>query len=107
MTDTETEPETVTYQEMRRLGISGRQVDYWTRQSYLFAVEPKPGKTGSGHRRRWPVSEREIARLMARMISAGLSVEVAAKAAREAIESGTTEAAIAEGIVITWEQVPA
>lgn len=95
---------TVPYREMLKLGLTARQIDYWTRQEYLRSTKPLPG---SGFRRQWPVAERDIALLMARLIGAGLSVEVAAKAAREAIESGTTESAIAEGIVITWEQVPA
>lgn len=96
--------ETVPYRDMLKLGLTGRQVDYWTRQGYLRSTEPQPG---SGHRRAWPVVERDIAVLMARLISAGLSVEVAAKAARESIETGRAAAWIADGIVVTWNRVPA
>lgn len=98
--------ETVPYRDMLGLGLSARQVDYWTRQGYLKSVERKPD-AGSGIRRYWPVAEQSIARLMVRLIAVGLSVEVAAKAAREAIESGATEIALADGVSITWEQVHA
>lgn len=92
--------ETVSYREMVDVGITYRQVDYWTNRGYLRAVNAAPGY---GAKRRWPGAERDIAQLMIRFIAAGLSVEAAAKAAREAIETGQNSARLAAGFTITWE----
>lgn len=99
--------ETLPYNEMVGHGLTGRQIDYWTTRGYLRSVVGDDGKpiSGSGNRRRWASTERDIARLMALFITAGLSVEVAAKAARDAIESGATEATLANGLTVTWQAV--
>jgi hypothetical protein len=92
--------ETVPYRDMLKLGITARQVDYWTRQGYLRSTEPLPG---SGHRRRWPLAEQSIARFMVVLIRSGIKVEVAAEAARQAVESGVTEFTLQEGVILTWD----
>jgi len=59
-------------------GLTYRQLDYWCRQGYL-----KPGGgTGSGSWRTWPDEERAVARLMKRLVDAGLTVEAAHRVAR-------------------------
>lgn len=60
-------------------GLTYRQLDYWTRQGYLRPVNPDPG---SGVQRRWPEEELVVARLMRRLIAAGLKVEAAHRVAR-------------------------
>jgi DNA-binding transcriptional MerR regulator len=67
------------------LGVSYRRLDYWTRRGYL---KPDGNGLGSGYWRRWPDDELAVAALMARLVGAGLVLDVAAKIARAAIESG-------------------
>jgi DNA-binding transcriptional MerR regulator len=67
------------------LGISYRRLDYWTRHGYL---RPGTNGSGSGYRRQWPDDELAVAALMARLVGAGLVLDVAARIARAAVESG-------------------
>ena len=85
---------TVSMTEAKRdLGITYRQLDHWARQGYL---RPVNGFSGSGRDREWPLAEAEIARRMVRLVAAGLSVEQAARFARDTWPRGE----IAPGIVI-------
>jgi hypothetical protein len=88
--------------EMLTTGLTVRQLDYWATKHYLRPVEASPG---SGFKRRWPAVEREVARLMLRLITAGLAVDVAAAAARVAIEQDIDEVNIADGITIALREV--
>jgi hypothetical protein len=83
--------------EMLDSGPTRRQLDYWSTKHYL---RPDTASPGSGYKRRWPAAEQDIARLMVRLINAGLAVEVAAAAARNRVERGLTEIAIADGIIL-------
>lgn len=62
------------------LGITYRQLNHWPVQGWLRPVF----EGGSGRNREWPEAELEIARRMAKLIDAGLTVPAAAKFARDA-----------------------
>lgn len=62
------------------IGLTYRQLDYWTRRGYLKAEDPTPG---SGHSRTWLEDEQVIAARMLRLISCGFTVEAAARIARD------------------------
>lgn len=89
----------VDYQEMLATGASPRQVDYWTRQGYLKPQNRE--RNLSGNPRYWLPAERNIARLMVAMTTAGIRPDTAAKAAREAVESGADEVELPGGLKIT------
>ena len=76
------------------LGITYRQLDYWTRQGHL---KPKQDAPTSGAPRKWPLAELEIARRMARLTAAGIAVENAAAFARDSWPAGE----IAPGLTLT------
>lgn len=59
--------------------VTYRRLDYWTRKGYLRAENPTPG---SGYRRTWPRSEHRVARAMARLTAAGLTLDAAHRVAR-------------------------
>lgn len=85
LTGTEPRPDvdipTVGQAELIEIGLTYRQLDYWTTLGYLQVVgDPTPG---SGRPRRWPVEEVDIALLMLRLIEAGLGLSVAARVARD------------------------
>lgn len=61
----------------RYAGITYRQLDSWTRESYLVLHAP-----GSGHERNYPDQEARVAWWMARLIEAGFTVRSAADIAR-------------------------
>ena len=63
----------VGHEEMTGAGPSYRQVDHWTRLGYLKAVEG----FGTGHARRWPVLERDVAAMMHRLAAVGIPPKVA------------------------------
>jgi len=67
------------YQDLRQVGVSPRQIDIWTRYGFLITTTPRPG---SGYARRWPVEELEVARRMVAYMQVGLSVRAANHAAR-------------------------
>lgn len=73
-------------------GLTYRRLDYWSRQGYLKPENPTPG---SGSWRRWPESERVVARMMVRLTEAGLSVAAAHEVARA---GGRLE--LAPGVVV-------
>ncbi len=92
----------VTYREMLNVVGTARKVDYWTRQGYIHCDERTSEK--SGFPRRWPMAERDIAREMERLVTAGITVEVAAVVARAVIETGMPEATIGDGITLILER---
>lgn len=69
----------VTHHELVAAGPTYRQVDYWTRMGLLDADFPTPG---SGHQRRYPASEVQVAATMRVLTEAGIEPAAAAKAAR-------------------------
>jgi MerR HTH family regulatory protein len=71
------------------LGITYRQLDYWTRQGYLRPVQPHSNirSGGTGYARQWPESELAIAASMGRLIRLGLTAEAAHRVARAGRES--------------------
>lgn len=72
-------PGTVGFQALVELGLSYRQVDYWTRLGYLHAIRPD---VGSGKLRLWPESEVRVAARMGRLVRAGVSPADAERVAR-------------------------
>lgn len=92
----------VTYREMLNVVGTARKVDYWTTRGYIHAVER--ATTKSGFPRQWPIAERDIAREMERLVTAGITVEVAAVVARAVIETGMPEASIGDGITLLLER---
>ncbi len=60
-------------------GMSYRQLDYWVHQGYL---NPGHARPGSGSWRSWPPTEVTVARLMYRLVTAGLTVRAAHQVAR-------------------------
>lgn len=60
-------------------GVSYRRLDLWTRQGHIRASNPAPG---SGHRRVWAAAELDIARRMAELTAAGMTVAASAQIAR-------------------------
>jgi hypothetical protein len=64
------------------LGVTYRQLDYWTRQGYLHPENGGAAAAGSGTYRRWPEAELTVARLMGRLTAASIPPDVAAKVAR-------------------------
>lgn len=59
-------------------GLTYRQLDYWTTKGYLHPLHG----TGSGIARVWPDEELAVARMMARLVGAGLTLALAARVAR-------------------------
>ncbi len=62
------------------LGITYRQLDYWTRVGYIAAENPD---CGPGHARRWSDAELTIALRMGRLSKIGVTLALAARIARE------------------------
>lgn len=78
-----------------QVGLTYRQVDFWTTRGYLRADEASPG---CGNNRTWPQSEVRIAELMVRLTDAGLTVEAAHRAARGFGFDGRAE--LAPGVLV-------
>lgn len=64
-------------QVAERTGASPRQLDHWTRRGWLDAQMP-----GTGYRAEWSMAAIQAARLMARLVAAGLTPAAAARVAR-------------------------
>jgi len=75
----------------RELGISYRQCDHWVRLGLLNPLHVG----GSGSQREWTRAELDVARVMGRLVAAGVKPAVAALVARS---GGRCE--VAPGIVI-------
>jgi hypothetical protein len=67
------------------LGLTYRQLDYWTRNGLLKADNQTPG---SGNRRTWAPGELAVAVLIGRLVDAGISLRVAHDIARGRREIG-------------------
>jgi DNA-binding transcriptional MerR regulator len=61
------------------VGVTYRQIDYWTRRGF---VRPYVMDPGNGHPRDYPPSEIRIARDLAALVAAGVTVETAHAIAR-------------------------
>jgi DNA-binding transcriptional MerR regulator len=75
------------------VGVTYRQVDFWTRKGWLRPTNAAPG---SGIGRVYPPAEVALAARMAALLKAGLAVQVAARVARG-------EAAAAETLRLVLE----
>ena len=75
------------------LGISYRQLDYWSRHHYLHANAATPG---TGVPRTWPLGELAVAGRLVRLLDAGLVLQSALAVAR-----GQTEPAPGVHVLIT------
>ena len=84
----------------RAVGISYRRLDYWTRAGYL---RPANSGLGSGVWRQWSEHELNVARAMARLVTAGLTVPVAARCARAHVESGAELLELAPGVAVLFD----
>lgn len=90
--------ESVTLDAMLATGASYRQIDYWAQRGYLKPVQEKQG---SGNNRSWPASEREIARIMMKLLGVGVELARAAQYARRAVETGAPEIDLGNGLMLT------
>lgn len=99
-TETEVEAEAVTIEDMLATGATYRQLDYWARGGYL---KPQQVKRGSGRSRTWNSRERDVSALIVRLLAVGVELAVAARVAREAVESGTGRIDLGGGVVISLE----
>jgi len=79
------------------LGISYRQLDYWTRIGLLRPIDPTPG---SGVARTWPDAEVVVAHMIRRLLDAGLELRVAARVAREQVTHPDGRSTLRGGLVI-------
>jgi hypothetical protein len=77
-------------------GLTYRQLDHWTRSGRLRAVD---GLGGVGQKRRWPLAELQVARAMAALVEAGLTVSAAERVARGEYE-------IAPGVFVLLASLP-
>ena len=75
------------------LGITYRQLDYWSRHDYLHANAATPG---TGVPRTWPLEELAVAGRLVRLLDAGLNLQAALTVAR-----GQTEPAPGVHVLIT------
>lgn len=76
----------------RELGITYRQLDHWTRAGLLKPLHVG----GSGSSREWTHAELDVARVMGRLVAAGLKPEPASRVAR----SPGRRCEIADGIYV-------
>jgi DNA-binding transcriptional MerR regulator len=76
----------------RELGITYRRLDWWVRLGYLHPLH----LGGSGNPREWTRAELDVARIMGRLVAAGLSLETAHRIAR----SRDPRCEIADGIYV-------
>lgn len=102
-TTDETDPEYVDLDGMLDAGLTSRQLNYWATRGYLHPVDK--ANPGTGYPRKWPLVEYDVARLMVRLIAAGLSLDVAGPTARLSIEQRLEEVTLADGIKITVREV--
>lgn len=86
-----TEPEPVAWRHIAdEIGISYRQLDYWTRRGWL---KPEQARQTSGSWRRWPDEELAVLRRMAALVAVGVTAEAAARLARDLGRHGSVEIA--------------
>lgn len=81
------EGEVTSNELIQRSGISYRQLDHWTRTGRLHASTA--AEPGSGNARFYPASEIAVARLIKRLLDAGMQITVAHGLARDLSTTGT------------------
>lgn len=88
------------------LDVTYRQLDNWSRQGYIKTTFRSahnvelPTEGGSGYRRRVSQLEYQVARLLSRLVTAGISLQVAGPKARAAIYRGETTIALDNDLMI-------
>lgn len=83
---------------MRSYGLTYRQIDWWTRQSYLKADARCPGM---GNPRSWAKSEHRVAKIMIALVNCGFKVETAHHIARQILESNSDTVRLGPGVSVT------
>jgi DNA-binding transcriptional MerR regulator len=78
-------------------GMTYRQLDFWTSTGRLTPINPDPGH---GHHRTYSTHEARVAVTLARLVRAGLHIDVAATAARRMEDTGNPAAWLGDGIHI-------
>lgn len=81
-------------------GATYRQLTFWVQKGYL---NPEMAGKGSGYRWTWPRAEAQVARLMVRLVRAGLVPAAAAEHARKMAPSlayGTVRLEVEPGVVL-------
>lgn len=87
----------------REIGVSYRQLDWWTRRGYIYAE--KPG--GSGIARTYSEGEKQIAMMMGQLVEAGFRAERAAFWARLAYESDTDLLELGSDVLLCFGKLSA
>lgn len=81
--------------------LSLRQLQHWHHKGYLLApLDPK------GNRRNWNTTEVRVALVIQRLMAVGLTLEVAAKCAREAVVGGGRRQRLGPRIHLTVTEGP-
>lgn len=80
--------------DLATLGVTYRQLDYWTRQGYLTASAEH---SGSGYRRSWSPEQLALAERLGRLTRLGMTLDLAYRVA-----TGTSD--VGEGVTITLER---
>jgi DNA-binding transcriptional MerR regulator len=76
-----------------RAGITYRNLDYWCRAGYLPTSE-RHSHLGSGYPRDFTEAEAEHVAALARLVKAGIRLDVASKALREQTDDGAIPASL-------------
>lgn len=85
-------------------GLSFRQLDYWTRKGYLTSVD---GGRGSGSQRHWSEQERDVARVMLRLMKAmGSTATAAGYVARVLVTLNVESVALDRGMFVHVDLPP-
>ncbi len=92
-------PVHVTRDDMLATGATYRMLDYWTRMGYL---QPDNDGRGAGTQRHWRPQDRDVARLMVRLIESGLHPRMAAQIANDGITHRVSSFSTEWGIRISW-----
>lgn len=79
-----------------QIGTTYRQLDHWVTRGWLLPAHE--GRQGAY--REWPDIEVEVARLLVRLVDAGLTGQAAASYARTVVAFHLTEAEIGPGLTI-------
>lgn len=82
---------------IKATGVTGRQLDHWSRRGYIDATLP-----GSGHHRQWSDEQVRRVRNLVRLTNAGVELEVAAAVASQ-LEEGQTEVDLGGGVTLELE----
>lgn len=80
-------------------GITYRQLCFWVDAGHL-PVDRLVAGTGSGNPRVWSIAERDYVVALARLVNAGIRVDIAARAMREAAPEIPTTILLAPGVTV-------